>query len=352
MYLWIVEVIIGVCALIGLQYGAKKIILYHRHKEGLHAHDWRVKLDQIAYLPLAVLLWIVGAAYVLEIVGTQLDFPIALEYLSIFRKAAAIVCLMWLFFRWKNEYQMSLLAQKEKKVDVGMVQAIGRLSTVAVIVLTGLILLQAFGLNIAPLLAFGSVGAAALGFAGKDVIANFWSGLMLNLTQPFIVGDQILLPEKNLNGIIEEIGWFRTLIRDTEKRAVYLPNSYFSTQVLINVSRMTHRHFKQRIRIPFEKVEQVDEVAEKVRQIFASHPKIDKKVAFYVHLDQFGESFAEIEIEAYSTELDQDRFYRVQQELLLQVFRSLREQGVELSIPELALRGGRGLFELQELNKR
>ena len=81
--------------------------------------------------------------------------------------------------------------------------------------------------HIAPLLAFGSIGAASLGFAGKDVIANFCSGLMLHITRPFVIGDEIMLPEKNLEGNIEEIGWFKTSIRDKEKRAVYLPNNFF-----------------------------------------------------------------------------------------------------------------------------
>jgi small-conductance mechanosensitive channel len=77
---------------------------------------------------------------------------------------------------------------------------VGKLATVAVGVLSGLIILQIFGVNIAPLLAFGSIGAASIGFAGKDVMANFCSGIMLHITRPFIIGDQIYLPEKNLEG--------------------------------------------------------------------------------------------------------------------------------------------------------
>ncbi len=350
MYLWLIEALMGVCLLVGVQYGLKKIILNYRKKS--HAHDWRGKLDQIAYRPLSILLWIVGLVYVVDVIGNHFGFVKAAGYMMELRRAATVASFAWLFFRWKSEFQQSFLADKAKKVDAGTVLAIGRLSTIAILILSGLIILQIFGLNIAPLLAFGSIGAASLGFAGKDVIANFCSGLMLNITRPFVVGDQILLPEKDLEGFIEEIGWFRTSIRDKEKRAVYLPNNYFSTQLVVNISRMTHRHFKQSIKIPFVKVGEIESLSEKIREILKAHPKVDSGAAIYVHLDSFGDSAAEFEIEAYSTEIDQDGFYRVQQEILLLIFRELEKSAIELAIPEVKLHSRRAFFELQELDKR
>jgi MscS family membrane protein len=252
-------------------------------------------------------------------------------------KATIVICLAWLFFRWKNKFQQSLLSTKAKKVDAGMVQVLNRLSTIAVLILAGLVILQIFDVNIAPLLAFGSIGAASIGFAGKDVIANFCSGIMLNITRPFIVGDQIFLPEKNLEGYIEEIGWFRTSLRDKQKRPVYLPNNFFSTQLVVNISRMTHRHLKQHIRIPFKNMDAIQDLTKSVKKILTSHHQIDKDLPMHAFLGLFGDSFAEIEIEAYCAPIDQDGFNMVQQEVLLLIHQELEKSGIEFAIPEVRL---------------
>ena len=126
-------------------------------------------------------------------------------YLGALRKTAVIACAAWFFFRWKNEIEESLLADPTKKVDITTVRMVGRLVSLGLGVITGLVIMQLFGVNTAPLLAFGSIGAASIGFAGKDVMANFCSGIMLQITRPFVRGDLIFLPEKHLEGHIEDI---------------------------------------------------------------------------------------------------------------------------------------------------
>jgi len=200
-------------------------------------------------------------------------------------------------------------------------------------VLTGLVVLQLFGLNTAPLLAFGSIGAASLGFAGKDVMANFCSGLMLYITRPFVLGDQVFLPEKHLEGIIEEIGWFKTLIRDKDKRAVYLPNNLFSTELLINVSRMTHRRILQTVQLPFEAAAKVPSLIEKIRKAVVEEPTVDHDLPLHVHLRSFGDHSLQVEIEAYSAQTGQSAFYDIEQKLLLRVQEILQEAEVEVAVP-------------------
>lgn len=124
-----------------------------------------------------------------------------------------------------------------RAVDRGVVYILGRLLTTVVVVITGLLVLRVLGVDTVPLLAFGGIGAAAAGIAGKDVIANLFGGLMLYITRPFIPGDTILLVEKNLEGTVEEIGWYLTSVRDENQRQILIPNALFSTFPVINTSR-------------------------------------------------------------------------------------------------------------------
>jgi MscS family membrane protein len=213
---------------------------------------------------------------------------------------------------------------------------VGRLATLGIGVVTSLVILQTFGVNIAPLLAFGSIGAASIGFAGKDVIANFCSGIMLQITRPFVRGDLILLPEKHIEGHIEDIGWFRTSIRDIEKRAVYLPNNYFSTMVVVNVTRMTHKRIKQTLKLPLSAIQKISTVVPKIREAIVGTDTIDAHYPIHVFLKTFGDYACEVEIEAYSTITDNETFNRFQQDLLLKIQAVLADKEIPFAIPTMS----------------
>jgi MscS family membrane protein len=332
--LWWIEALLGVVALIAAQYGVKKFL---RRKAYGETEGWKSRIGKIVQPPLTLLLWIVGIFYLVHVIGDRMGFAVVIGYIDALRKAGVVICFVWLFFRWKADFEKVLIADPHKKIDLTTVRMIGRLATIAAGVITGLIILQIFGVNTAPLLAFGSIGAASIGFAGKDVIANFCSGIMLHVTRPFVTGDAIYLPEKALEGYIEEIGWFRTSIRDKEKRAVYLPNNFFSTMLVINISRMTHRRFKQTLKIPFTQADKVELFISKVRDLLQSDPQIDQTQPMFVYLNKFIDHTCEVEIEAYSTIVDQEMFNRHQQQFLLKIQEILHREAIPLAIPTISV---------------
>jgi MscS family membrane protein len=330
-YFWLIEALVGVCVLFGLQYGIKKIISNAGKTKG---ESWRLRIVKIFQPPLTVIIWVLLAIFLLKVFGRHFGYDVG--YLSLLRKASVVLCCAWLFFRWKNEIEETLLTDPAKRIDLTTVKMVGRLATLAIGIITGLILMQLFGVSTVPLLTFGSIGAASIGFAGKDVMANFCSGIMLQIARPFVRGDQILLPEKHLEGHIEDIGWFRTSIRDTEKRAVCLPNNYFSTSLVINVSRMTHKRLKQTLKLPLSAVAKIAVIVPKIRNAIAHFPGIDNHFPVHVFLKTFGDYACEIEIEAYSLITDNERFYKFQQEILLKIQGVLAEAEIPFAVPTMS----------------
>ena len=55
------------------------------------------------------------------------------------------------------------------------------------------------------------------------MISNFFGGFMIYVTHSFGIGDWINLPDHNVEGYVEEIGWYTTRIRTFEKRPIYVP---------------------------------------------------------------------------------------------------------------------------------
>lgn len=74
--------------------------------------------------------------------------------------------------------------------------------------------------NILTALGFGSV---AIGFAFKDILQNWVSGLLILLNQPFRQGDQIIV--NGLEGTVEHITSRATIIRTYDARRIVIPNA-------------------------------------------------------------------------------------------------------------------------------
>jgi MscS family membrane protein len=123
---------------------------------------------------------------------------------------------------------------------------------VSVIITAILVALQSLGFNISAVLAFGGIGGIAVGFAAKDLLANFFGGLMIYLDRPFSVGDWIRSPDRSIEGTVEKIGWRLTSIRTFDKRPLYIPNSMFANISVENPSRMTHRRIYETIGVRYE----------------------------------------------------------------------------------------------------
>lgn len=74
--------------------------------------------------------------------------------------------------------------------------------------------------NVLTALGFGSV---AIGFAFKDILQNWVSGLLILLNQPFRRGDQIIV--NGLEGTVEHITSRATMIRTYDARRIVIPNA-------------------------------------------------------------------------------------------------------------------------------
>lgn len=87
---------------------------------------------------------------------------------------------------------------------------------------------------------FLGIGGVAVGFAFRDILQNFLAGLLLFLTQPFKIGDQIVVGD--FEGTVEDIQTRATFIRTYDGRRVVIPNADLFTQsVVVNTAFPTRR---------------------------------------------------------------------------------------------------------------
>jgi small-conductance mechanosensitive channel len=125
-------------------------------------------------------------------------------------------------------------AMRRARVDTGTQILVKRGISVAVVVITMLMVLGILGVNPTGLVTV--VGAVGLAFslALQDILKNFFSGVYLLLERPFRVGDTIRVKEQE--GVVENIGVRTTMLRTPNNVQVLVPNAIVFAEVVANHS--------------------------------------------------------------------------------------------------------------------
>ena len=115
--------------------------------------------------------------------------------------------------------------------------AVGRLAYGMVIVV-GLLVAAAVALPTfrpGDLIQVLGIGSVAVGFAFRDILQNFLAGILLLLTRPFQIGDQIVSGE--LEGTVEDVQTRATFLKTYDGRRVVIPNAeLFTNKVVVNTA--------------------------------------------------------------------------------------------------------------------
>lgn len=246
------------------------------------------------------------------------------------------VVVTWLALRWKKMLYAHFLAfysASPDKHDASTLRIIFKLLTAVIIALATLVILQILGVNVMPLLAFGGIGAAAVGFAAKDVIANFFGGLMLFVNRPFTEGHEIYLCKEGIEGRVEKIGWYSTTVRDKNKCLLFLPNALFSNAFVVNRSTMSHRCIEETLDIHFQDVNQIPTLTEDLHRLLTSHPAVDLNQPLLLGLDSLGEYAFQIRIKLYTQTIQESVFMGIRQDILLKIYSALKNNKIDMPYP-------------------
>jgi Mechanosensitive ion channel len=144
-----------------------------------------------------------------------------------------IIFLAFWLVAWIGRRLIALAAPRVK-ADTSVVLLLSRLCYYGVLIFGVVTALGTAGLDIRALVAGLGLTGFALGFALKDVLSNFVSGVMLLAYRPFRIGDVIEMGEHL--GRIEDIRIRDTLVRAEDGHLVIIPNTKLITEVVINHS--------------------------------------------------------------------------------------------------------------------
>ena len=281
--------------------------------------------------PVSVVIWAAGIALAADIIQTSTKAVIfsAVEPL---RDTIIVAALGWFLLRLINNIEKTFV-EGDQEIDYTTVDAISKLLRISVIITATLVALQTLGYSVSGVLAFGGIGGIAIGFAAKDLLANFFGGLTIYLDRPFAVGDWVRSPDREIEGTIEKIGWRLTCIRTFDKRPLYVPNSIFTTIAVENPSRMKNRRIYETIGIRYDDVSKMDSIINNVKEMLQNHSEIDPRQTLIVNFNSFAPSSLDFFIYTFTKTTNWIHFHKVKQEILLRIAKIIEGEGAEIAFP-------------------
>lgn len=297
-------------------------------------NPWDDALVSALHLPCRLLIWLVGISLAADLVAFYADASIA-KLTTQIRSLGVVVIVSWFLIRLIKALEINLTGVNGSPqiVDATTASAIGKLLRAAIIITAILIVMQNLGYSISGVLAFGGIGGIAVGFAAKDLLANFFGGLTIYLDRPFRVGDWVRSPDKEIEGTVEDIGWRLTRIRTFDKRPLYVPNATFTQISLENPSRMLNRRIYETIGVRYDDVDKMKGIVSDTRDMLQNHPDIDTTQTLMVNFNQFAPSSLDFFIYTFTKTTNWEEFHRIKEDVLLSIIHIIDKHGAECAFP-------------------
>ena len=302
---------------------------------------WDDALLEAARIPLRLVFWVIGLSISVELLQAVTEqanelFDLAPKV----RQIAFIIIIAMFLNRFISYTEKNLIdpSRMRKPMDQSTAAAIAKLLRVSVIITALLIVLQTLGYSISGVLAFGGIGGMAVAFAAKDLLANFFGGMMVYLDKPFRVGDWVRSPDRSIEGTVENIGWRLTCIRTFDQRPLYIPNAMFTTVVLENPSRMLNRRINEKIGIRYEDWQKMPAIVAEVKQMLIDHEELETDSrTLIVNFDSYGASHLEFFIYTFTKTTQWVRYHEIKQDVLMKIMAIVNEHGAEFAFPTRTL---------------
>jgi MscS family membrane protein len=131
--------------------------------------------------------------------------------------------------QWLKEWA----SKTESTADDRLIPLVEKILKAVVIILATIFILDAWEVDISPLLATAGIAGIAISFAVKDSLANMIGGIQLVLDRTFKVGDKVTLESGEL-GVILDIGLRSTKLKTYDNEVIYIPNGSLANAKLKN----------------------------------------------------------------------------------------------------------------------
>jgi len=329
-HVWWAELLTIVVGAVVLSHLAGRLITALSRWARRTANEWDDALIEALSGPVVWLVWLLGLNLAIEVGGRQALVSWG-EFIGPANRILIVTLFALFLIRFVRLMERRLAhaggdaaAQPAARDRYAI---LSKLLQLVVVVPAALIVLGELGLQIAGVLAFGGIGGIVVGLAARDLLANLFGGLMLHLNRPFSVGDWIRSSDREIEGVVEEIGWHQTRIRTFQKRALYVPNAVFNTISVENPSQALNYRIYENIGVRHADIGVMDKIVEDVKKMLLEHPEIDHAQTMVVTFNSLSLFSAEFMVYTFTRTVNWAYYKQVKQDVLLKITDIIERHG-------------------------
>lgn len=244
---------------------------------------------------------------------------------------AALTFLTLYAIYWVIDRTLYQVLDRSSRIEAGLQSLLQRSYQVVAFIFIGAMVLSQLGVNVTALVAGLSIAGIAIGFAARDSLENFISGVTILVDEPFKVGDYIVVDGEY--GQVHEITLRSTRIRTVRNEIMVLPNTQMITNRVVN-------HAKQNtLRIDIDFGIAYKEVPAEAREVLLPIVEGDNRILPRpepsVIVTQMADSSVNMKLRFYIA--DPSKELTVRWEYTEKVRETLREANIEIPFPHLQL---------------
>jgi len=157
------------------------------------------------------------------------------------------------------------------------------------------LIMSTWHVNLTSWLASAGVMGIAVGFAAKDTLANFISGVFILMDAPYKVGQYIII-DGDTRGVVTEIGMRSTRLLTRDNVEVTVPNAVIGNAKIINESSGPSPRMRVRVNASVAYGSDVDQVREILLECAKGVPHTSEDQSPVVRFIAMGESSLDFQV--------------------------------------------------------
>ncbi len=221
-------------------------------------------------------------------------------------------------------------AGRRTRLDLTLAELLGRLASFAIALLGFLIAAVIVFPTFKPgdLVAGLGLTSVALGFAFKDVLQNFFAGLLILWRRPFVVGDQIKV--KDYEGTVEEINVRSTRIKTYDGERAIIPNADAYTNPILVRSAYDRRRVRFTVGIGYP--DSIEEARATIHRVLKDIDGVLDDPGPWVYVSELAPSSVNFNV-YFWVHSDQATLLRVSDRVATEIKLALDRVGIDMPYP-------------------
>ena len=170
----------------------------------------------------------------------------------------------------------------------------------------------------------------AVGMALSGQLQNLAGGVIIVVTKPFTIGNYI--QAQNVEGIVQSVSLFHTVITTLENKKIYIPNGALSSGVIVNINSVSERRLDWTIGIDYDS--DVDKAIALLHELLKKDERILSDPAPYVGVSALSASSVNLLVLAW---VKTANYAPTNHDFNKAVFLAFNEAGINFPFPQVTV---------------